>query len=162
MFRLLRTSDRTAPLVLRLALGAMLLPHGAQKVFGWFGGHGLDATMGFFTDGLGIPTTLAILAIAAESLGGLGLVVGLLTRVAAFGALSVMAVAAALVHRPYGFFMNWSGQQAGEGVEFHLLAMAMAIALMIEGGGRFSFDRALSRGHVEEEARGHERAPLPA
>jgi len=129
--------------VLRVFLGAVFFPHGAQKVLGWFGGHGLAATMGSFT-GMGIPTVFAALAIAAEFLGSLGLIVGLLTRVAAFGIAMVMVVAIWMVHLRNGFFMNWMGNQKGEGIEYHLLAIGIALALMIDGGGRLSVDRALS------------------
>jgi putative oxidoreductase len=94
--------------------------------------------------GMGIPVLFALLAIAAELLGSLGLIVGLLTRVAAFGILVNMVVAVLMVHGQFGFFMNWFGNQKGEGFEYHLLAIAIAVALMIEGGGRFSIDRALT------------------
>jgi putative oxidoreductase len=119
-----------------------MFPHGAQKVFGWFGGHGFKGTMKSFT-GSGIPTVFALLAIAAESLGSLALAVGLLTRVAAFGIACVMLVAIVTVHRLNGFFMNWEGNQKGEGFEYHLLALAMAISLIIVGAGAWSLDGAL-------------------
>lgn len=138
-------TERTLALtVIRVALGLVILPHGLQKTIGWFGGYGFSATMDSFTSGMGIPAAFAFLAIAAESAGALGLITGLFSRVAALGVGSVMAVAA-MMHRTNGFFMNWSGTQAGEGFEFHLLAMGMAIAVMIAGAGRWSIDRALSR-----------------
>jgi putative oxidoreductase len=139
------TDNDTGSLVLRVVLGGVFFPHGAQKALGWFGGHGMDATVGFFTGTFGIPAPLAYLVIAAEFLGAIALVVGLLTRVAAFGLLAVMAGAIYLVHWQNGFFMNWMGNQQGEGIEFHLLVMAMALALMVRGGGRASMDRLLSR-----------------
>jgi len=138
---LLKTRDDAASLVLRVMLGLVFFPHGAQKALGWFGGHGLAGTLDFFTHTMGIPLVFAVLAIAAEFLGAIGLIVGLLTRVAAFGIACVMTVAIFTVHLPNGFFMNWSGKQAGEGFEFHLLAIAIALALMISGGGRWSLDR---------------------
>lgn len=142
---LLKTSDSALDLVLRITLAVVFFPHGAQKALGWFGGHGLSGTMGFFTQKMGIPAILAALAIAAEFLGPLGLFAGFLTRVAAFGIFCVMAVAL-LLHAKVGFFMNWSGQYpAGkEGFEFHLLALALCLAVMIRGAGLFSIDRALS------------------
>jgi putative oxidoreductase len=140
---LLQTDGGVAGLILGLTLAVVIFPHGAQKVFGWFGGHGFKNTLQFFT-GSGIPTGLALLAIAAEFLGSLGLAVGLLTRVAAFGIACVMLVAIATVHWPHGFFMNWSGTQPGEGFEYHLLALGIAIALMIMGGGVWSVDGALT------------------
>ena len=94
---------------------------------------------------MGIPLVLAALVIAAEFLGSLGLISGLLTRVAALGITCVMLGAIFLVHLPNGFFMNWGGTQAGEGFEYHLLAIAIAAALLLKGGGKWSVDRALSR-----------------
>lgn len=141
---LLRTDKSVTALLLRLALGIVIFPHGAQKVFGWFGGYGLHGTLNFFTQTMGIPVVFAVLAIAAEFLGSLGLVTGLLTRVAAFAIAVEMLVAVALVHLHNGFFMNWSGAQKGEGFEFHLLAIGIAIALMIKGGGAASIDGTLA------------------
>lgn len=141
--RLVATPADPAATVLRLALGIVMFPHGAQKVFGWFGGFGLEGTMGYMTGTLGIPAIFAGLAIAAELLGSLGLVTGLLTRVAALGILAVMVVAALTVHLPFGFFMNWTGAAGGEGFEFHILAAAMALALVVRGGGAWSLDRLL-------------------
>lgn len=138
---LFATDDDVGSLILRLALGVVMFPHGAQKLFGWFGGYGFAGTMGWMTESLGIPAPFAFLAIMAESFGALFLIAGVLTRVAAFGIGGVMVVAALMVHLEYGFFMNWSGQQAGEGFEFHILAAAMALALVIKGAGRWSVDR---------------------
>ena len=143
--KLTQTANELAPLVLRLVLGIVFFAHGAQKLLGWFGGYGFDATMSAFTKSLGIPAPLAFLAIAAEFFGGLGLIAGLLTRVAAFGIASVMVVAVVKVHSQFGPFMNWGGNQKGEGFEYHALAVAIALALMIAGGGAFSADLFLSR-----------------
>ena len=140
---LLQTDAGVAGLLLRLTLAVVIFPHGAQKVLGWFGGHGFKPTVQFFTSA-GIPPLLALLAMAAEFLGPLGLVVGLLMRLAAFGIACVMLVAIATVHWAHGFFMNWSGTQPGEGFEYHLLVLGIAIALIIKGGGTWSVDRALS------------------
>jgi len=140
---LLKTEEDGAALILRVMLGIVFFPHGAQKVFGWFGGHGLAATLDYFTGTMGIPMAFAVLAVAAEFLGSIGLIVGFLTRLAAFGIASVMAVAIWMVHLPNGFFMNWNGNKAGEGFEYHLLVIAIAVALMIKGGGLWSLDRAL-------------------
>ena len=139
-------ADSTATIA-RLALGLMILPHGLQKTFGLFGGYGFDGTMGFFTDTLGIPALFAFLAIAAEFAGGLGLILGLTGRIAAFGVGSVMDVAALMNHVQNGFFMNWGGgMPAGaEGWEFHLLAVALAAIVIIRGSGSWSLDRVLGR-----------------
>ena len=132
------TADKVATL-LRLALGVVMFPHGAQKVFGWFGGHGFSGTMEFFTS-KGIPSVFAFLAIMAEFVGSLGLISGFLSRIAAFGIAVNMLVAIAAVHYPNGFFMNWAGNQTGEGFEYHLLVLAIAAAIMRRGSGAFSVD----------------------
>ncbi|PLX84038.1 MAG: hypothetical protein C0617_09455 [Desulfuromonas sp.] len=142
--RFLSTDNDMSSLVLRVMLGGVFLPHGMQKVFGWFGGHGLAGTLHHFTENMGIPFVLALLVIAAESLGALGLIAGLLTRLAAFGLGCVMLGAIFMVHLPHGFFMNWFGRQQGEGFEYHLLAVAIAVALVIKGGGALSLDRSLA------------------
>lgn len=139
------TPNDSALMVARVVLGAVFFAHGAQKMLGWFGGYGFSGTMGFFTQQMGIPAVFAFLAIAAEFFGGLGLIVGLLGRIAAFGILSVMVVAIATVHGQFGFFMNWAGNQKGEGFEYHLLAIALAAAIIIKGSGALSLDWLLSR-----------------
>ena len=142
--KLTATDDSTATTILRVVLGIVFFAHGAQKMLGWFGGYGFSGTMGFFTGTMHIPALFAFLAIVAEFLGGLGLILGLLTRVAAFGIAVNMLVAALMVHSQFGFFANWSGTQKGEGYEYHLLALAMCAFLMIKGAGAFSVDRKLS------------------
>jgi putative oxidoreductase len=142
--KLMATQPRVSLLLLRLLLGGVMFPHGAQKVLGWWGGFGLGPTIGFFTGQMHIPLVFAWLAIAAEFLGSLGLIVGLLTRVAAFGIAVNMVVAVLMVHMKNGFFMNWMGNQKGEGFEYHLLAIAAALVLMIDGAGLASLDRALA------------------
>ena len=132
-------------LVLRIFLGAVMLPHGAQKLLGWFGGHGFEGTMGFFTAKMGMPTIVAVLIILGESLGALGLITGFLTRFCAAGIFSIMLGAVIMVHWPYGFFMNWSGSQVGEGFEFHILAIAASLPLIIYGGGKFSLDGMIAK-----------------
>ena len=142
--KLTSTKADIAPVIARLALGAVVFPHGAQKVFGWFGGGGISGTLGFMHGKLGIPTVFAVLAIAAEFLGSIGLVTGTLSRVAAFGVAMVMIVATLTVHTGNGFFMNWTGAQAGEGFEYHILAVALAAIVMVKGAGKWSVDRAIS------------------
>ena len=144
MFRkLISTPDDGVLLLLRLALGIVIFPHGAQKALGWFGGPGIEGFVAYFGS-MGLPAAVAMLVIAAEFLGALGLIVGFLGRVAAFGVFCVMLGAIFLVHLPNGFFMNWTGQQAGEGFEFHLLVLALALAIMWRGSGKASIDRALT------------------
>ena len=142
--RLYATDDSAATTILRLALGIVFFAHGAQKMLGWFGGYGFSGTMGFFTGAIHIPAPLAFLAIAAEFFGGIGLILGFLTRIAAFGIAMNMLVAIATVHSKFGLFMNWNGTQKGEGFEYHLLVVAMAAFLMIRGAGALSVDRALT------------------
>ena len=142
---LLRTDDSAAPLLARLALGLVMFPHGAQKALGWFGGYGFDATMGFFTGTLHIPSFLAFLAILAEFGGSLGLLLGFLSRLSAFGIAVTMGVAIFMAHAGNGFFMNWSGTQKGEGFEYHLLAIGLALVVLVHGAGKASIDGLLSR-----------------
>src|SRR4030088_2205143 len=143
--RLMNTTDDFAITILRLILGVVFFAHGAQKALGWFGGYGFTGTMGFFTQQAHIPAPLAFLAICAEFLGGIGLVLGFLGRVAAFGILCNMLVAVWMVHFKLGFFANWYGVKKGEGYEYHLLAIAIALVLMAKGSGALSPDRALSK-----------------
>jgi putative oxidoreductase len=143
--KLIQTNNQAVPAILRLVLGVLFFAHGAQKMLGWWGGHGFSGTMGMFTQGMGIPAVFAFLAIAAEFFGGLGLIVGLLGRVAAFGIACNMVVAIVKVHAANGLFMNWAGDQKGEGFEYHLLVLAMTAAIMIAGSGALSVDLALTR-----------------
>ena len=140
---LVQTNGGVVPLILRLTLAVVMFPHGAQKTLGWFGGYGFKSTMASFTK-FGIPPALAFLAVMAEFLGPLGLALGLLTRVAALGIAVVMLVAIT-VHKQHGFFMNWFGAQAGEGVEYHLLALGLALALIVNGAGAWSIDALIAR-----------------
>ena len=142
--KLFQTENDTATMILRVLLGVVFFPHGMQKLLGWFGGYGFNGTFGFFT-GMGVPALFAVLAILAEGLGSLGLLTGLLTRVSALGIGTNMVVAVLMIHHKFGFFMNWDGKQAGEGIEYHILVIAIAIALIIKGGGRWSIDRVIAK-----------------
>lgn len=144
MKRLMATSNDVALTTLRVVLGVVFFAHGAQKMLGWFGGYGFHGTMGFFTH-MGMPAPVALLIICTEFFGGLGLLVGLLTRIAALGVFGLMVGAIFMVHLQNGFFMNWMGTQKGEGFEFHLLVLAIAAALLLRGAGAFSLDRSLSK-----------------
>ena len=142
--RLLNTQPTLALTLLRLPLGIVFFAHGCQKLLGLFGGDGYTATMKMFEQGMHIPPTFAALAIAAEFAGGLGLILGFLTRIAALGILSNMLVAIYMVHWRNGLFMNWGGNQKGEGFEYHLLAIGMCLALIVLGAGSLSIDRSFS------------------
>ena len=142
---LLNTNNSPAPLIARLMLGIVMFPHGAQMMLGWFGGHGFSGTMHFFTGTMHIPAVFAFLAILAEFGGSLGLMIGLLSRVAAFGIAVNMIVAILTVHAANGFFMNWAGNQKGEGFEYHLLALGLALIVLIHGAGKASLDAFFAR-----------------
>lgn len=143
ILRLFYTKSDMGLTIGRLLLGVVMFPHGAQKLFGWFGGQGYQATMGGF-EHMGIPPFFAFLAIVAESLGSIGLILGLLSRAAAFGIACNMVVAAVMIHAQNGFFMNWMGKQGGEGVEYHLLALGLAAVVIVGGAGALSFDRLIT------------------
>jgi putative oxidoreductase len=142
--RVLATDGDWGATVARVALGAVMLPHGAQKLLGWFGGYGFQGTMGFLTTQAGLPYPIALLVILIESFGALALVLGLAGRVMAAGVVAVMVGAIATVHLANGFFMNWAGTQKGEGFEYHILALALALVVILRGSGAASVDRALS------------------
>ena len=144
MRKLLATVNDNSLTLMRLVLGVVFFLHGSQKMLGWFGGFGFSGTMNFFTSQMHIPAPFAFLAICAEFFGGLGLIVGLLARIAAFGIAVNMLVAIWLVHVHNGPFMNWYGNQKGEGYEYHLLALALAIPIIMRGAGAFSVDGALA------------------
>ena len=142
--RLMRTTPDPLLLVARLVLATVMFAHGSQKVFAMFGGRGLTATYAFF-GGFGIPPWLGTLAIVAELGGAIALFLGLLGRVAAAGLIVIMLVAIAVVHGRFGFFMNWGGQQAGEGIEFHLITIALLLTILVRGSGPLSIDRVSAR-----------------
>lgn len=143
---LLRTRRDFSALFLRLTLGLVFFPHGAQKMLGWFGGPGFAGEMELLTGAVGIPALIAALVILIEFFGAIALVLGLLGRVAALGIASVMVGAALTVHLPFGFFMNWFGElpPGAEGFEYHLLVLAIALVIMVRGSGAFSLDRKLA------------------
>ena len=142
---LFQTNDKFSYWVPRIILGCVMLPHGAQKLFGWFGGFGFTNTMTYFTQTAGLPWIIAFLIIMGESLGSLGLIVGFFTRLSALGLICIMVGAIITVHIPNGFFMNWFGKQAGEGFEYHLLVIGMSIPLLISGGGKYSVDLLINK-----------------
>ncbi|MFN3739395.1 MAG: DoxX family protein [Thermodesulfovibrionales bacterium] len=141
---LLRTDNNLSSLFLRLSLGIVVFPHGAQKVLGWYGGPGFYKTIEFFGTQLHFPVWLILLLMITEFLGSIGLVFGFLTRICALAIGTSMAVCAYLNHLKNGFFMNWFGTQQGEGFEYHILVVGISLALLIKGGGFLSIDRAMS------------------
>lgn len=137
-----RTSDDIGAFIARIALGIVILPHGLQKLLGLFGGPGFSGTVDYFVSS-GLPAFVAILIIIGESFGALGLILGFLSRLAALGITIIMLGAIITVHLQNGFFMNWDGSKAGEGFEFHLLAIGLALIVLIKGGGIWSVDGAI-------------------
>ncbi|AIA31032.1 MULTISPECIES: DoxX family protein [Leptospirillum] len=139
------TKDILSLTIIRIGVGAVLLPHGFQKLLGWFGGFGWGPTIGFFSHSLHIPAFLTVLVILGESLGSVAMLMGFMTRFVATGYILIMLGAIDLVHWQNGFFMNWFGKQAGEGFEYHLLVIAMAASLLVGGGGKWSLDGVIAR-----------------
>ena len=135
-------SDWTLTIV-RLVLGVVFFAHGAQKLLGWFGGSGLKETMRTMHEFLGLSPPLAFAAVATEFFGGLGLIVGLLSRVAAVGIGVPMLSAIVMVHGRNGLFMDWFGARKNHGYEYHLLAIALALVVVAKGSGALSLDRVL-------------------
>lgn len=145
MRKLFTTDEAWSGFILRVVLGVVMFPHGAQKFLGWYGGFGFTGTLGFFTDTMHLPWLIAFLVIVGEFFGSLGLLAGLLTRFTAASLAVIMVGAIVTTHLPNGFFMNWSGKQAGEGYEYHLLVIGMCAALLITGAGRWSVDGVLAK-----------------
>lgn len=144
--KLFATDEKNYSLLFfRLIAAIVILPHGAQKLLGWFGGQGFQATINAYSSYMGIPASLGILNILAESIGGLFLLFGLFSRISAFGLAVTMVVAVFTVHLHNGFFMNWSGTAAGEGFEYHILYFAISFVLLVKGGGAFALDSLISR-----------------
>jgi putative oxidoreductase len=140
---LLSTSSDWSETFIRVTLGVVFFAHGAQKLLGWFGGAGLKNTLRTMHQFLGLPIPLAFLAVATEFFGGAGLIVGLLSRLAALGIALIMAAAILMVHGRYGLFLNWYGDREGHGFEYHLIAIALAVAIIVRGSGALSLDRLL-------------------
>jgi putative oxidoreductase len=142
--RLLQTTNDPVFTVIRLVLGLVFFAHGAQKMLGWFGGYGFSGSLSAFSTS-GMPMLLALFVILTEFFGSVALICGAFARVAS-GAIALLMVGAiAMVHAHFGFYMNWFGQQKGEGFEYHLLAIGLAVAVLVRGAGSFSVDGLLSK-----------------
>lgn len=140
MKKIFKTNDSSAATILRIMLGLVIFPHGAQKLLGWFGGYGFTGTMKFFTDTVHLPWIIGFLVIITEFFGSLMLIAGLATRFAALAIIINFTGIILTSHISNGFFINWFGNQQGEGFEYHLLVIGMALSLLIAGAGRLSFD----------------------
>ena len=136
-------SNSWGALIARVFLGVVILPHGLQKLLGMFGGYGFSATVEYFAS-TGIPSLIGVLIVLGESFGALFLILGLISRLSAAGIAIIMLGAIIMVHGQHGFFMNWFGNQAGEGFEYHLLAMGLSLVVILEGGGKWALDSKLA------------------
>jgi putative oxidoreductase len=146
MKRILATNpENITALIARLALGIVLFAHGAQKLFGWFGGYGFSGTMGFLTGSVGLPYIIALLVILIEFFGALFLIAGFATRIAALGIIGNFIGVVLSTHVNNGFFMNWAAQaNKGEGLEYFILLFGLALIALISGGGKASIDAAIA------------------
>ena len=142
--KLMRTPNDPTLTLARIILAVIFFAHGSQKMFGFFGGRGVSGTIEIFQRTMGIPAPLTILAMTAEVFGAFGLFLGLLSRIAALGVLVVMIIAPFANHLYPNFFMNWTGRQTGEGFEYHLLAIALIVSVLVRGAGALSIDRLLT------------------
>ncbi len=142
---LLYTTSYSWPLFLiRVFLGIVVFAHGAQKLFGWFGGHGLRGTNEYMKNALGISPFFATLAALVETFGGLALILGVFSRLAALGVIIVQAVAIAKVHKGNGFFINWAmAEGKRHGWEMSFVLIGMALTILFSGGGLMSIDLAV-------------------
>jgi putative oxidoreductase len=140
---LIKTNADWVSAIARIVLGIVFFAHGAQKLLGWYGGHGFKNTMQTFTTYLKLPPLIAVLVILTEFFGGLGLIVGLFSRLAALGVAATMVGAVLMVHYRQGLFMNWTGDKTGHGVEYHLIAIALSLVVMVNGAGCLSLDHSL-------------------
>lgn len=140
MRKIAKTDDSWASIVLRVWLAIVIFPHGAQKLFGWFGGYGFSGTMSFFTDTMGLAWIIGFGVIVLESVGSVVLLAGIAIRLWAVAYTTLALGIIFTSHIQHGFFMNWFGTQSGEGYEYFLLWIGMSSALVISGGGKFSLD----------------------
>lgn len=134
-----KTTKNWGATAIRVALGCVLFSHGAQSMLGWFGGFGLKSTLEFLSINMGLPTFIGFIVISIQFFGSIMLLIGAFTRVAALGVFGIF-MGMATYHFDYGFHMNWSGTNAGEGYEYHVLVLAMCLMLFISGGGALSVD----------------------
>ena len=145
MKQLFRTSGHINGLVTRLTIGLVILPHGLQMLFGWFNGYGFDGTMNYFTQVEGLPWIVGLLVILLQSIGSMLILAGFGGRIMALGMIGLFIGMIVTSHVDHGFFMNWAGNQKGEGFEYHLLVIGLATNLLLSGSGRYSIDHAISK-----------------
>jgi putative oxidoreductase len=142
--KIFNTGNNRTGLATRLTIGLILFPHGAQKMLGLFGGYGFGGTMAYFTDTLHLPVIIGFSIVIIEFVGSLALIAGFGTRI--WSALTIILMVGIIIttHLQNGFFMNWFGNQKGEGFEYHLLMIGLCITALITGSGKYSVDRTLA------------------
>ena len=143
--KIFNTNNDYTGLIIRLTLGIILLPHGAQKLLGMFGGYGFSGTMGFFTETMHLPWIVGFLVIIIEFLGALAFIVGFASRIWSFLTFILMLGIIFTSHIDSGFFMNWFGNQKGEGYEYHLLVIGLCFATLVNGSGKYSLDKFITK-----------------
>ncbi|MBI3233073.1 MAG: DoxX family protein [Bacteroidetes bacterium] len=139
-------SSNTLALIARVFLGIVVFAHGAQKMFGWFGGYGFNGTVGFLTGTASLPYIIALLVILIESFGALFLIAGFATRIASLGIIINFLGVVLSSHLSNGFYMNWYREAGkGEGLEYFILLFGLAIISLIAGGGKASVDSLIAK-----------------
>lgn len=145
LFSIYKTQEHLTGFILRLTLAVVLLPHGCQLFLGWFGGPGFQKAMSYFTDVEQLPWIISIMVIFLQFFGALLLLLGFMSRLIAF-ALTILFLGMVVTsHLEHGFFMNWMGNQNGEGIEFHVLAIGLSMAILFNGSGSYSIDALLTK-----------------
>lgn len=136
----MQTTDSNAAMIIRIVLGLIIFPHGAQHLLGWFGGFGYSGFMNWLITEKHLPWIVAFLVVQIEFFGSLLLIAGLATRFVS--ALTIVLFIGIILasHLQFGFFMDWLASMPGEGYEFHLLIIGMCLSLLISGGGKYSVD----------------------
>lgn len=135
------TTDDLTITLLRVVLGIIMFPHGAQKVLGWFGGDGIKGTFHHMR-AVGVPDIISWLTIIGQFLGSLALITGFCTRIAAAGIFIIMA-GAMFINLPNGWLMNWTGKKKGEGIEYFVLLLIINLIVIFKGSGPVSLDNFL-------------------
>ncbi len=138
--RIFENDNSWSGLVVRLTLGLVIFPHGAQKLLGLFGGYGFSASMDFFTTQMSIPWLVAFMVIVIEFFGALALLAGFASRIWALAFIGLFLGIIFTTHIQHGFFMNWMGNQEGEGYEYALLVIGLAASLLLTGSGKYAAD----------------------
>ena len=143
--RIFNTNNDWTGLIIRFTTGLVLLPHGAQKMLGIFDGYGFIGTMTFFTDTLHLPWLIGFLVILIEFVGSLSVIAGFASRIWSAMIIVLMLGIIFTSHIGNGFFMNWLGNQGGEGFEYHLLVIGLSVAILINGSGKYAVDKIISK-----------------